>query len=83
MDYIKKSAKPNLQAFADKWKAPYVSRGEIYTFSGGLITPKTIANLDSLGLGPAGRLRIGGRRIGYEVNELVRWLESRSERVEN
>jgi len=64
----------------DKWKAPVVARTEIEVFTGGAMKEKYIANLDSAGLGPAGRFRFG-RKIVYPVKELVAWLESRSEEV--
>jgi hypothetical protein len=72
--------KISLQALADKWPAPVVVREKIEIFSGGAITVKTIANLDSAGLGPKGRFRIG-RKVCYPVNELVNWLESRSSSI--
>ena len=61
----------------DKWKAPVVARTEIETFTGGAMREKYIANLDSAGLGPAGRFRVG-RKVVYPVKALVEWLESRS-----
>jgi hypothetical protein len=67
----------NLQSLAEKWPSPYVARQEIKTFSGGLISDKYIANLDSQGAGPSGRIRCG-RKVAYEVNSLVDWLQKRS-----
>lgn len=72
-----KDKKPDLSALAVKWQSAYVSRSEIYAFSGGIITSKTIANLDSLGVGPTGRIRVS-RRICYPVVSLIAWLESRA-----
>ena len=61
---------------AKNWPAPIVSRTEIAKFSGGLLTPRTLANLDSLGEGPPrGRC---GRKIFYPVDTLVTWLAARS-----
>lgn len=58
------------------WPSPIVSRTEIYKFSGGLLSPRTLANLDSLGDGPPrGRC---GRKIFYPVDSLVAWLKARS-----
>jgi hypothetical protein len=70
----------DLKALADRWPSAYVSRQEVRKFSGGIISEKSLANLDSLGLGPAGRLRIG-RKIAYSVPSLIEWLESRTTRV--
>lgn len=65
------------QEMADKWKSPIVARTEIEVFTGGAMKEKYAANLDSAGLGPAGRFRLG-RKICYPVAELISWLESRS-----
>ncbi len=66
------------QTMADKWPSAIVARTEVERFSGGMIKGKYIANLDSTGQGPAGRIRCG-RKVAYPVNEFVKWLESRSE----
>lgn len=65
------------QQMIEKWPSQVVARTEIESFSGGAMGEKYIANLDSLGLGPAGRFRMG-RKVCYPVKELVAWLESRS-----
>ena len=67
-----------LSSMADKWPSPIVARTEAEKFTGGLISEKYLANLDSAGKGPAGRIRCG-RRVAYPVNEFVKWLEARSE----
>lgn len=56
---------------------PIISRDRIEKYLGGIITAKRIANLDSLGEGPP-RVRIG-RKIAYQTDLLLDWLESRSE----
>lgn len=63
------------QELADAWKAPIVSRGEVGLFSGGLLNARTLANHDSLGTGPKGRLRIG-RKVAYPVAELIAWMRA-------
>lgn len=68
------------EEMAERWPSPIVSRTEIKHFTGGVITEKYLANLDSLGKGPAGRFRLG-RKICYPVNELIEWLESRATRI--
>ena len=65
------------QNMADKWGAEVVARTQISQFTGGLISEKYIANLDSQNKGPAGRFRCG-RKVAYPVNEFVKWLEARS-----
>ena len=80
MNPIKKTPEtPDLSKMFKDWTAPFVPRTEVSHFSGGLLNGKTMANHDSLGTGPAGRLKIG-RKIAYEKNSLIAWLESRATR---
>jgi hypothetical protein len=67
----------DLATLAEKWPSSMVSRTEIERFTGGIVSEKYLANLDSAGKGPAGRVRCG-RKVVYPVAELVAWLESRS-----
>lgn len=41
------------------------------------ISPRTLANQDSLGTGPAGRVVLRGR-VGYERDALLAWLAGRA-----
>jgi hypothetical protein len=66
---------------ADNWPSPYVARHEVHRFTGGIVNPKYLANLDSQGKGPEGRIRVG-RKVAYSVDSLISWLEARSEIVE-
>ncbi len=72
---------PDLSKLRDKWPSSYVSRDKVGEFSGGILHPRTLANLDSLGQGPKGRIRVNGKKIAYPVDELVAWMQSRSEVV--
>jgi hypothetical protein len=67
---------PDFTKLIRRWDSPFVARCEVDRFSGGIINPKTLANYDSLGLGPSGRFQIG-RKVAYPVEEVVKWLESR------
>jgi hypothetical protein len=67
----------DLSAFAENWTAPYVERQHLIEFSGGLLDPGTMANHDSAGTGPAGRVKVG-RKVIYPVQELIAWLEARA-----
>ncbi len=58
---------------AAHWPSYIVARAEIKNFTGGGISPKTIANADSEGTGPATRVVIG-RRVCYPVSDLIEWL---------
>lgn len=59
-----------------KWPSAIVARTEVKAFSGGLLNPRTLANLDSLGQGPV-RLRVG-RKICYRAADLAAWIEQRT-----
>jgi hypothetical protein len=77
---MKEAASP-FRSMAAKWPSSVVSRSEVPTFTGGLMTEKYIANLDSAGLGPAGRLRVG-KKIAYPVESLILWMEQRSSAIQ-
>lgn len=64
------------QEMADSWPSPVVARTEVGKFTGGLISSKYIANLDSDGTGPI-RVKCG-RKIGYPTRNFVAWLRDRS-----
>jgi len=63
-------------SMAERWPSAVVARTEIEKFSGGLMSGKYMANLDSQKAGPA-RVTVG-RKVAYPVRELVAWLRSRS-----
>jgi len=70
--------KVDLSFLAEKWPSAIVSRDQVGNFTGGMISTKRMANLDSLGEGPKeGVLRCGNRKIAYVVNPFLRWLETR------
>ncbi|MGO9017268.1 MAG: hypothetical protein ACLQVJ_02860 [Syntrophobacteraceae bacterium] len=75
------ATKLTFQTMAEKWRSPYVSRDKVGEFSGGILHPRTLANLDCKGEGPKGRIRIG-RKVAYDVNELCKWLAARSKAVD-
>ncbi len=61
---------------ADQWLSAVVARVEVERFTGGLLSSKYLANLDSQGVGPV-RIQCG-RKVGYPVKDLVAWLRDRS-----
>lgn len=75
---MKNKTRPDFSAMAEKWPSSHVSRDKIGEFSGGVITPGYLANLDSSKKGPPEKVRCG-RKIVYPVASFVRWLEARSE----
>ena len=66
---------------ADKWPSSIVARSQVSNFSGGVLNSKYLANLDSLGRGVKGRIRVG-RQIVYSVDALIEFMEQRAEAVE-
>ena len=62
---------------AENWPSEIIARTEIKVFTGGLISPRYIANLDCRGEGPSGRIK-SGRRTGYPKRAFVQWLRERS-----
>jgi len=65
------------QNLKDRWPSSIVARSEVARFSGGLLHPRTLANLDCLGQGPQGRLWIG-RMVAYPVDNLLQWMNERA-----
>lgn len=60
---------------AMNWKSPVVARREVGTFTGGAVSPKSLANHDSMGTGIAERYVVG-RNVVYPVGALVDWLRA-------
>ena len=71
-----------LNEMASKWQSNVVARAEVKKFTGGGISPKTIANADSEGKGPEGRFLIG-RRVCYPVPALINWLRQNTKESNN
>lgn len=59
-----------------RWPSPLIFRTETKLAGGGLCA-KSMSNLDSLGKGPAVRIRVGGK-VAYPIKDFVEWLEARS-----
>ena len=78
---MKKLSQANLSHLAARWPSSLVAREKIGEFTGGIISPKTIANLDATGEGPNGRITVG-RKVAYPVASLITWLESRANKME-
>ena len=55
------------------WNRDFVFRKEIGKLTGGLISPATMANLDSSGKGIKNE-KIGNKVI-YNINDVITWLE--------
>ncbi|MGO8990471.1 MAG: hypothetical protein ACLQGU_02595 [bacterium] len=68
--------KVDLSFLSKRWPSGIVARKQIGQFTGGLMSPAHLANLDAQGAGPE-RIKIGGKVV-YPVGELISWLEKRS-----
>jgi hypothetical protein len=55
---------------------PVISRDHVERLLGGIISSKSLANLDSLGEGPK-RMRVG-RKVAYRTEDLLEWLSFRT-----
>ena len=67
------------QEMADRWPSAVVARVEVERFTGGLISAKYMANLDSLKMG-CERITCG-RKVAYPLsgpNGFVSWLRKRT-----
>ena len=57
---------------------PCIARKKVKEFLGGAVSAKTLANWDSLGLGPKNSIKYG-RTVIYETMSLLEWLDERTE----
>ena len=64
----------------ERWPSEVVARRDVSKFSGGAVTPKHLANVDSLGTGPDGRILVAGH-VCYPVRSLAAWLCERTKTV--
>lgn len=67
---------------AKRWPSSIVARAEVKNFTGGAISPKTVANADSQRKGPKNRLIIG-RRVCYPVQDFINWLRDTEKEKDN
>lgn len=75
-----KARKSLFSGMAERWPSSIVSRREIPKFTGGAISAKYIQNMDSLGIGPGGRFRVG-KMVVYPLDQLLDWLDKRSSTI--
>lgn len=55
----------------------YIFRKDIGELTGGIVSPRTLANHDSKGTGPEERLQVNGK-IAYSKESFFKWLEGRT-----
>lgn len=71
------SSQFNFKSLRAKWPSTIVARKEFDRFSGGLVSPGTLANADSEGTGPEGRF-LFGNKVAYPIDSAIEWLEKRA-----
>lgn len=71
-----KDYKEALEQLAQRWPSTLVARDKIAEFSGGVLTPGTMKNLDSLGMGPP-RIYVR-RKVVYPIRGLIAWMLDRA-----
>lgn len=52
---------------------PIIARTEVDKITGGLLSSRTVANLDCLGKGPGGRVKFKSK-VGYEKEAFLTWF---------
>lgn len=55
---------------------PFIARKDVNKILGGAISPKTLANYDSLGKGPEIKTQCG-RTVVYETASLLKWMNEK------
>jgi len=65
----------DFKPLCERWPSAIVAREQVGLFSGGVLSPRYVANLDSVGRGPS-RFKIG-RKSCYFVEDLVDWMLGR------
>jgi len=73
---MKTEKKVDLSKMADKWPSEVIFRNKVGEFTGGLVSGRHMANLDSLGEGIEDRFYIGNK-TGYWVGSFIAWLQAR------
>lgn len=58
---------------------PVFVRQQALELTGGMIDGRTLANLDSAGTGPEGRVKMGKGKVGYMREPFVDWFLGRLE----
>ena len=66
-----------IKQMVERWPSSLVARAEVRKFSGGIISGRYLANMDSAGTGPPGAFRLGGK-VAYPADRLAEWLDSRA-----
>ena len=66
-----------LDSLADRWPSQIVARKEISKFTGGILSARTLANMDCRGDGIPERFLLANH-VCYPVVAVIAWLKERS-----
>lgn len=66
-----------LRSSLERELPPVFSREVAEAKTGRLVTAVRLRDLDSAGEGPLGRVRIGGKKVGYQRGPFVEWFMGR------
>lgn len=77
------STKPDFSAIIENCPCGFITRMEIENVTGGLLNPKSVANMDSDPEveGIKGRFKVG-RKVCYPVKYVIEFLESRAQIID-
>lgn len=70
--------KRDFSELAEKWQSPIVARKEVGRFSGGLLHPRTMANVDSDPEIEGPERIVMGRGVAYFTDSLVDYMNRRA-----
>lgn len=67
-----------IKAAGARFGGTFICRDQVKSFTGGALSSRHLANLDSQGVGVPGAFKVG-RKQCYPLDSLVSWLISRLE----
>jgi hypothetical protein len=69
--------KIDFSRMAARWPSEILFRNKVGEFTGGMVSGRTMANLDSSGEGIEDRFYVGNK-TGYFVESFIKWFEKRA-----
>ena len=78
---MEKYAEPGVLSYLIPLYPPLIARKAVKWFTGGGLSPKTLANDDKLGRGPRQRRLIIGEQVYYPREAFVAYLENKGVKV--
>jgi phage terminase Nu1 subunit (DNA packaging protein) len=58
----------------------YVTREQLQSLTGGVVSSLTMANLDSRGYGIKSK-KLVGKKVAYHIDDVIQWLEQNTKLV--